>query len=60
MSTHTTTTWTDPATCPFCGGDLANPGSGFVDHIDVSPDCRRGFDAWRENLAGDLAGEWTG
>lgn len=60
MATNTTTTWSDPATCPFCGGALSNPGDGFIDHLADHPDCEAGFDHWRENLSGDLAGEWSG
>ena len=55
-----TPTWTNPVTCPFCGDDLASPGAGFVDHIDENEDCEVEFDRWRDNLAGDLAGEWSG
>ncbi len=60
MSVNTTTNWADPATCPFCGGDLPDPGAGFVDHLGESPDCESGFEVWRENVAGDVAGEWSG
>ncbi|TMT86041.1 hypothetical protein E2L06_05315 [Haloterrigena sp. H1] len=60
MATNTTTNWNDPVTCPFCGDELASPGAGFVDHIDDSADCEVGFEHWRANIAGDLAGEWTG
>ncbi|RQG91402.1 hypothetical protein EA462_05370 [Natrarchaeobius halalkaliphilus] len=60
MSVNTTMNWVDPVTCPFCGDELASPGAGFVDHIDENGDCERGFDHWRENIAGDLAGEWSG
>lgn len=55
-----TTNWSDPGTCPFCGGELSDPGVGFIDHIDENAACETHFDAWRENLAGDLAGEWSG
>lgn len=60
MAVTGTTNWSDPTTCPFCGGDLATPGAGFVDHLSESPDCETHFDRWRDNLAGDLAGEWSG
>ena len=54
------TTWEDSATCPFCGDELASPGVGFVDHLSENDDCETEHDQWRENLAGDLAGEWAG
>ncbi|WP_254769193.1 DUF7501 family protein [Salinilacihabitans rarus] len=60
MAVNTTTNWSDPGTCPFCGGDLADPGAGFVDHLAESADCESSFGVWRENVAGDLAGEWSG
>lgn len=60
MAVNTTTEWTDPVTCPFCGDQLSDPGAGFMEHIDENAECENGFDLWRENLAGDLAGEWTG
>lgn len=60
MSANTATNWSDPSTCPFCGAPLANPGAGFVDHIDESPDCESSFDHWRQNVAGDLGGAWMG
>ena len=60
MSVNGTREWTDPITCPFCGGELASPGAGFVDHLDENGACERAFDRWRENVAGDLVGEWTG
>lgn len=60
MPATTTTDWSDPITCPFCGDELASPGAGFVDHIHDNAECENGFEHWRENIAGDLAGEWTG
>ena len=59
MSTRATH-WSDTATCPFCGSELADPGAGFVDHIGASPDCQTEFDTWRENIADDLGGTWIG
>lgn len=56
MSAH----WSDPDTCPFCQDDLPDPGAGFVDHLDANPDCEDSFDLWRENVAGDVRGEWAG
>ena len=46
--------------CPFCGVELADLGGPFMDHIEESPDCRERFDLWRENVAGDMGGEWSG
>lgn len=60
MSATTTTNWTNTGTCPFCGDQLADPGAGFVDHIGENPNCQSSFDVWRENVAGDVAGEWSG
>ncbi|MEF8779722.1 MAG: hypothetical protein V5A46_03465 [Haloferacaceae archaeon] len=52
--------WVGPSQCPFCGEALADPGAGFVRHLEQSPTCERGFERWRENVAGDLRGEWGG
>jgi hypothetical protein len=60
MTANTSRDWINPVTCPFCGDELASPGAGFVDHIHDNADCQDGFDHWRENIAGDLAGEWAG
>lgn len=60
MSVNATTNWSDPDTCPFCGGELSDPGAGFVDHIDENDTCETHFENWRTNLADDLAGEWSG
>lgn len=54
------TDWDDPQQCPFCGADIPDGGPGFVDHIDDSEPCRLGFERWREGVAGDMGGEWTG
>ncbi|USZ72359.1 DUF7501 family protein [Natronosalvus halobius] len=59
MSTHATH-WNDTATCPFCGGELSDPGAGFVDHLGVNPECQTEFDSWRDNVADDLGGTWSG
>ncbi|MFC4548761.1 DUF7501 family protein [Halorussus sp. GCM10023401] len=55
-----TATWNDPNHCPFCGTELADPGAGFVDHIDASDECESGFETWRSNVAGDIRGGWSG
>ncbi len=60
MAASTATNWSDPRTCPFCGDELADPGAGFVDHLGSNPDCEEGFDVWRDNVAGDVRGEWGG
>ncbi|MDQ2049029.1 hypothetical protein RBH26_00875 [Natronolimnohabitans sp. A-GB9] len=60
MAVNTTTNWSDPIACPFCGDELASPGAGFVDHIDENADCAAEFDHWRNNIAGDISGEWSG
>jgi hypothetical protein len=54
------TSWDDPSTCPFCGAALSDPGAGFVDHLDESAACTTEFETWREHVAGDIGGEWTG
>jgi hypothetical protein len=54
------TDWDDPDACPFCGAHLVDGGAGFVDHIAESEPCRLGFEQWRENVAGDVGGEWGG
>lgn len=52
--------WNDPTVCPFCGGHVADGGPGFMDHVDDSPACMAAFDVWREQVAGDVGGEWSG
>jgi predicted transcriptional regulator len=54
------TDWNDPERCPFCGTALDDPGAGFVDHTEESEPCKLGFEEWRENVAGDIGGEWGG
>jgi hypothetical protein len=54
------TDWDDPDVCPFCGTRLVDGGAGFIDHIEESEPCRLGFEEWRENVAGDVGGEWSG
>ena len=60
MSITTTTNWSDPSTCPFCSSAIADPGAGFVAHLEEAPDCASDFEARWTTLASDLAGEWTG
>ena len=52
--------WDDPTRCPFCLAELESEGAGFIDHIDESPVCRQGFGTWRDEVANDVAGEWSG
>lgn len=52
--------WDDPDFCPFCGERLTDAGAGFMSHVDESSTCRERFDAWRENVADDVGGEWSG
>jgi len=47
MTATTSTDWSDPITCPFCGDELASPGAGFVDHIHDNAECENGFEHWR-------------
>lgn len=52
--------WTGVWQCPFCGGDLPSPGSGFVDHIDENQACGEAFEAWRANVTDDVPHGWPG
>ena len=56
--THATATWADPNVCPFCDGELTNPGVGFIDHVGENAGCAQEFDDWRENVTGDVSGGW--
>lgn len=57
MSTGTpTANWTDATNCPFCDETLRNPGAAFVDHLEESPDCEAGHDAWTFHVAEDFGG----
>jgi hypothetical protein len=56
----TTETWSDPDRCPFCGAEIASPGAGFVDHVADSPDCETAFGTWRDRIANDVQGCWSG
>lgn len=60
VTANTPSNWSDTSSCPFCGAELASPGAGFVDHIAESPECDAGFTNWKDNVAGDLGGEWSG
>jgi hypothetical protein len=40
--------------------ELADPGAGFVEHLDDSPVCESGFETWRTSVADDMRGEWSG
>lgn len=54
--------WDNPDFCPFCGKQLADGGPGFVDHIEreENDSCRERFELWRENVADDIGGDWSG
>jgi nucleotide-binding universal stress UspA family protein len=54
------TRWDDPERCPFCGGGLEDGGPGFISHIRTSPECAAAFGTWREQVADDIGGEWSG
>ncbi|MFB6139987.1 MAG: hypothetical protein ABEJ26_06085 [Halosimplex sp.] len=56
----TTDSWSDPDRCPFCEARLASPGAGFVDHTSDNPDCAAKFETWRDQVAGDVRGGWSG
>lgn len=53
--------WDNPDFCPFCGQRLLDGGPSFVEHIgkEENASCRERFEQWRENVAGDIGGEWT-
>ncbi|WP_135536918.1 MULTISPECIES: hypothetical protein [Halostella] len=53
-------TWSDPNTCPFCDGELSDPGAGFIDHLDASDACETSFDLWKDRVSSDIGGEWSG
>lgn len=50
--------WGTPDFCP-CGAELRDGGAGFGEHAEESDPCRR-FEEWRENVADDVGGEWSG
>jgi len=50
--------WDNPDQCPWCGAPIENGGSGFIEHIEESPDCEAAFERWRENVAEDVGAEW--
>lgn len=52
--------WSDPNHCPFCADKLADPGAGFIDHLDENPQCASGFEQWRDRVAGDMMRGWGG
>ncbi len=54
--------WDSPDFCPFCGYGLSDGGPGFIDHVenDENEACRDRFEQWRENVADDIGGEWSG
>lgn len=38
----------DRSACPFCGESLDARGTGFLEHLRESPECRRELDSWRD------------
>lgn len=52
--------WDNPDRCPFCGASLVDGGAGFMDHIEERPVCKERFEAWIEQIRGDMGGEWGG
>lgn len=52
--------WANPDLCPFCGTRLTDGGAGFMDHIDEASVCEERFEAWKEQIRGDMGGEWSG
>lgn len=52
------TDWENPDLCPFCGTGLSDGGIGFINHIDDAQVCKERFEAWREQIRGDIGGEW--
>ncbi len=55
-----TNSWTNPERCPFCDARIEDGGWGFVVHVRANEPCEKEFDMWREQIAGDMAGEWSG
>lgn len=55
-----TETWTDLHRCPFCGEYIPSPGKGFMIHISEAAECDADFEMWREHVAEDIQGGWTG
>lgn len=52
--------WANPDLCAFCGEELRDGGAGFMEHIETAETCEARFEAWRENITGDIGGEWSG
>ena len=64
MSSHShpapdSSEWNNPDFCPFCGAELTDPGQGFIDHLDSTPTCKERFEDWRDEIKGDIEGEWS-
>ncbi len=48
--------------CLFCGIELGitmrRPANiAFLEHIDVSPSCKRDYDGWRTHIRQDAGGD---
>jgi len=39
----------EPVRCEYCGAQLEDPGLAFLEHIDVSDDCRYLWNEFRRN-----------
>jgi sarcosine oxidase delta subunit len=52
--------WNGTRQCPFCQYELDNGGEAFIRHVDTNEECYEGFERWRDNVAGDMQGEWSG
>ncbi|GAA0251683.1 hypothetical protein ACFFQF_02665 [Haladaptatus pallidirubidus] len=52
--------WTNPEQCPFCDATLEDGGWGFIAHVRTNSSCRTEYDMWREQITGDMSGEWGG
>ncbi|WP_458206425.1 DUF7501 family protein [Haladaptatus sp. NG-SE-30] len=57
---QTTAEWNDPQQCPFCNAALDDGGWGFIVHIRENQPCNEEFEMWREQISGDMRGEWAG
>jgi hypothetical protein len=42
--------------CEFCGVALPDMMLGFMEHLDASPSCKDAWNAWRENVRGEMGG----
>jgi hypothetical protein len=52
--------WETPDVCPFCEAPLTDSGAGFMAHVEDNEPCHERFEAWLENIRGDMGGDWGG